>query len=83
MIYKGIDIKQHSNVTYLGCILGDVRLGELLAFKTLKRKIKSKLKKELLTPTLRRPLCNALMQSHFDYACSAWYPNVNQKLHKM
>ena len=27
-------------------------------------------------------LCNALMQPHFDYACSAWYPNLNRKLTK-
>ena len=25
-------------------------------------------------------LCNALIQPHFDYACSAWYPNLNAKL---
>ena len=29
---------------------------------------------------LRRLLCNALIQPHFDYACSAWYPNLNTKL---
>ena len=25
-----------------------------------------------LTPKMRRLLCSALMQSHFDYASSAW-----------
>ena len=29
---------------------------------------------------LRRLLCNALIQPHFDYACSAWYPNLSKKL---
>ena len=29
-----------------------------------------------LNPRLRRMLCNALIQPHFDYACSAWYPNL-------
>ena len=24
-------------------------------------------------------LCNSLIQRHFDYACSAWYPNLNKK----
>ena len=24
-------------------------------------------------------LCNSLIQPHFDYACSAWYPNLNKK----
>ena len=31
---------------------------------------------------MRRLLCNALIQPHFDYACSAWYPNLTQKLKK-
>ena len=25
-------------------------------------------------------LCNALIQPHFDYACSAWYPNLSKGL---
>ena len=37
-------------------------------------------KNKFLTPILRRLLCNALNQSPFDYACSAWYPNVAKKL---
>ena len=24
-------------------------------------------------------MCNALIQPHFDYACAAWYPNLNKK----
>ena len=35
-----------------------------------------------MTPGLRRMLCNALIQPHFDYACSTWYPNFNVKLKK-
>ena len=27
---------------------------------------------------LRRLLANALIQPHFDYACSAWFPNLNK-----
>ena len=37
-------------------------------------------KNDFLTPTLRCLLCNALIQPHFDYACSAWYPNLSKKL---
>ena len=37
-------------------------------------------KNKYLTPNLRRLLCNALIQPHFDYACSAWYPNLSKKL---
>ena len=29
---------------------------------------------------MRRLLCNVLIQPHFDYACSAWYPNLTTKL---
>ena len=34
------------------------------------------LKNKFLTPTLRQLLFNALIQSHFDYACSTWYFNL-------
>ena len=37
-------------------------------------------KNSFLTPALRRLLCNALIQPHFDYACSVWYPNLTKKL---
>ena len=57
---------------------------EPMAYKTIK-KIKSRLsylfrKRHFLTRHLRRLLCNALIQSHFDYACTTWYPNLNKKL---
>ena len=37
-------------------------------------------KNRYLTSYLQQLLCNALIQPHFDYACSAWYPNLNKKL---
>ena len=37
-------------------------------------------KNEYLTTNLRCLLCNNLIQPHFDYACSAWYPNLSKKL---
>ena len=33
-----------------------------------------------MSPPLCRLLCNSLIQPHFDYACSAWYPNLNKRL---
>ena len=39
-------------------------------------------KSRFLDSSLRRLLCNALVQPHFDYACSAWYPNLTQSLSK-
>ena len=84
--YNGIKIKQHSQVNYLGCILDETLNGESMALKVL-NKVNSKLKflyrkNKFLTPSLRRLLCNALIQPHFDYACSAWYPNLNKALKK-
>ena len=37
-------------------------------------------KNRFLTPTLRRLLCNVLIQPHFNYAFSAWYTNLPKKL---
>ena len=34
---------------------------------------------EFLSAPLRRLLCNALIQPHFDYASSAWYIDLNKK----
>ena len=39
-------------------------------------------KSRSLSPELRRMLCNALIQPHFDYACPAWYPNLTEKMKK-
>ena len=55
-----------------------------MAYKSIK-KINSRLnflfrKMHFLTPGLRRLLSNALIQPHFDYVCTAWYPNLNEKL---
>ena len=36
-------------------------------------------KNRFLTPKLQQLLCNAIIQQHFDCACSAWYPSLNQK----
>ena len=79
-----IQIKQHSGMAYLGCILKETVSGESIANKVIS-KVNARLnflhrKNKYLTPNLRRLLCNALIQPHFDYACSAWYPNLSKKL---
>ena len=84
IIYNNIRIKQHSRVTYLGCILEETMSGEFMAHKVI-TKVNARLKflhrkNKYLTPNLRRLLCNALIQPHFDYACSASYPNLSKKL---
>ena len=81
-----IDIKHHSNVKYLGVILDNNLSGETMASKVL-GKINGRLKflyrkQHFLNSSLRRLLANALIQPHFDYACSAWYANLNKGLTK-
>ena len=39
-------------------------------------------KQKFSTLPLRRLLCNALIQPHCDYACSAWCPSLNKRLSK-
>ena len=39
-------------------------------------------KRSFLSTYLRRLLCNALIQPHFDFACLAWYPCLNRKFKK-
>ena len=84
--YNHVNIKQHSQVTYLGCVLDERMSCEPMALKVI-NKINGKLKflyrkNRYLTKELRRMLCNALIQPHFDYACPAWYPNLNEKTKK-
>ena len=82
--YNGIEIKQNSKVTYLGCILDESLNGRSMALEVLK-KVNGKLRylyriKQYLTPGLKRLLCNALIQPHFDYACKSWYPFLTKNL---
>ena len=86
IMYNAIEVKQYSKVTYLGCLLNEKMSGESIALKTIK-KINQKLKflyrkNRFLAPELRQLLCNAIIQPHFDYTCSAWHPNLTQKLKK-
>ena len=79
-----IQIKQYHTVTYFGWVLDENLSGETMALKVIS-KINCILrflcrKYRFLLQPLRRLLCNALIQPHFDYACSAWYPNLNNRL---
>ena len=76
-----MQIKQYHIVTYLDCALDENYSGKTMALKIIS-KINCRLrflyrKNRFLSQRLRRLLCNALIQPHFDYACSAWYPNLN------
>ena len=39
-------------------------------------------KNRFLSLPLRRRLCNAIIQPHFDYGCAAWYSSLNKSLNK-
>ena len=85
--YREINIKQQAQATYLGCVLDKSMSGEPIALKVV-NKINGKLKflyrkNKILTPELHRMLCNALIRSHFDYVCTAWYPNLTKKKKKI
>ena len=78
------NIKQHLEVTYLGCVLDETMSGEPMALKVI-NKMNGSLnvlyrKNRFMRPELRRMLCNMLIQSHFDYACPVWYPNLTEKM---
>ena len=82
--YGDIQIKQHSKVKYLECLLDKTMFGEAIVLIAVS-KINSKLtflhrENSFLTPALRRLLCNASIKPDFDYACSAWYPNLTKKI---
>ena len=84
IVYNGIEIKQHAEVKCLGCILNESLSSESMALNVID-KINSHLKflhrqNHFLTPPLCRLLCNALIQPFFDYACTAWFPNLLKKL---
>ena len=68
-----MEIKQYHTVTYLGGALDEHLSGETMTLKVISKN------RFLLQPLCRR-LCNALIQHHFDYACSACYPNLNNRL---
>ena len=82
ILYNNIPIKQHSGVTYLGCILEGAMSGESMAHKVI-NKVNARLKvlhqkNKYVTLNLHRLLNNTSIQPHFDYACSTWYPNLSK-----
>ena len=79
-----IKIKQHSEIKYLGCLFDSNLSGRGMALKVLD-KINSRLrflyrKQNILNRHMRRLLCNALIQPHFDYGSQAWLPNLTKEL---
>ena len=70
-------IASTDSVRYLGSTMDQTLSGED-TFKSIVKLSNSRLKflyrqAEFLNPATRRTLVTALVQCHFDYACSAWY----------
>ena len=84
--YNYVNVNQHSQVTYLGCVLDERMSCEPMALKVINNiigKLKFLYRKNrYLTKELHRILCNVLIQPHFDYGCPVWYPNLNEKIKK-
>ena len=81
-----VEIQNVKNVKYLGLQLDDDLSGNSIV-KGILDKANCRLKflyryKEMLNFQARKNLCSALIQCHFDYACSAWYPGINIALRK-
>ena len=83
-IYGDHNLKQHSTVEYLRCYLDSNLNSESLARRVLKT-INTELnflwrQSNYLNYLLGRLLCNALIQPHFDYGCTSWYPLLSKAL---
>ena len=84
-IYRDYSPKQHSIVGYLGsvgCYLDSNLNGESMVGRVLK-KINIKItflcrQSNYLNYSSKRLLCNALIQPHFDYRCTSWYPLLSR-----
>ena len=73
--YKNLQIKQHSKVTYLGCILNETMHGESMAVRVInKMNLRLKFlhrKNKFLTSALRRLLCNFLINLTLIIHCQS------------
>ena len=71
-------------MNYLGCMLDESMSGETMALRVIE-KINTRLKfryrkNRILDVSHRRRLCSALIEPHFDYACTARCPSFSKKL---
>ena len=79
-------IKQVTSVKYLGLQIDNDLAGDSIVNGILK-KANSRLKfiyrnRYMLSFSCRKTLCSALIQCHFDYSCSSWYPGIRKELTK-
>ena len=83
IVCKGRKIESKDHVKYLGAILDNDMSGKSMGLSSLK-KINKCLKfmyrkASFLDFRCRKMLCQALLQSHFDYACNIWYRSLDKQ----
>ena len=81
---SGRIIESKTSVTYLGLTLDQATSGEAIATKVL-NKCASRIKflyrnTRFFNLNTKKLLVQALIQCHYDYACSSWYSGLSQKL---
>ena len=77
-------IQNVKKVKYLGLQLDEELSGESIV-NEISKKVNSRLRflyryKDYLNTESRKTLCTALIQCHFDYSCSSWFPGINKSL---
>jgi len=83
---NGQEIKSTSTVKYLGSFL-DSDLSGTSIVDSILSKVNSRIKflyrqQSFLNKSLRKTLCNSLIQCHLDYASSSWFCCLTQTLKK-
>ena len=83
---NGQTINNQEAVKYLGVMLDQELSGEAIANEVIK-KVNARLRfmyrqGYFLTSSMRKTLCNSLIQCHFDYACSSWYSSLSKYFQK-
>lgn len=86
IICNGEVIKGVESVKYLGVHLDQCASGELQC-QSVNQKINARLKflyrqANCFNQNIKKTLCSALIQPHFDYTCSSWYSGVSSKSKK-
>ena len=86
IMYATQIIEQKLKVMYLGVILDNNLTGRSMAENILS-KLNNKLrflyrKQKYLDKETRRLLCNSLIQPHYDFACSSWFPLLTKDMKK-
>ena len=82
--YGDYSLKQHNTAEYLGSYLDSNHHGESMSCRVLKE-ISTKVnflwrQSNYLNYPSRRLLSNNLIQPHFDYGCTSWYPLLSKNL---